>query len=175
MFVSGYLFRKHRLSERFNPQLGGLGALAVFVGVCALDLRPFLTADAPAALAGAFAGVLGCVYGAMVLERAGRLAEGLSFVGKHSAGIYLVNQPFAWLVAVVLYQQLHVAAPAYLAGLPVALVLGLAMPVVIEKLILSRSNLLSMLFLGVKLRPSRADCAPHEAQQPLPSEIARGA
>jgi len=176
LFVCGYLFRKRRLLEGISPWAGLLGSLAVFAGVSLLDPRPFLEADAAAALAGAFAGVLSCLCGAMVLERVGPLAEGLSLAGRHSAGVYLMHQPFAWFVAVVLYQKMGITGPSYLLGLPLALALGLLVPIAIENFVLSRSNLLSLAFLGVRLKtavpqPVRKSPPP----QPEPTEMARGA
>lgn len=174
LFVCGYLFRKHRLLEGISPWGGLLGSLAVFAGICLLDPRPFLQADAAAALVGAFAGVLSCVCGAMLLERVGSPAVGLSLAGRHSAGIYLMHQPFARLVAVLLYQKMGITGPSYLLGLPLALALGLLAPIAIEKLILSRSDLLSLAFLGVRLKTAGPQLV-RPPSQPVPSEMARGA
>lgn len=152
-FVCGYLCRKHGLLGRVRPEWGLAAALAVFAAVCALDPKPFLKADALAALAGALAGVLGCVWAAMVFQGAGQATSGLSLLGRHSAGIYLMHQPLAWFVAVVVHEKLGITGPAYLWGLPLAAALGLGVPIAIEKGILDRSRVLSLAVLGV--RPKR--------------------
>jgi peptidoglycan/LPS O-acetylase OafA/YrhL len=155
LFVYGYMARKHRVLEKVDPRAGFAAVLGVFVAACVWDRAPFLGAGRAVALVGALSGVLACVLGAMLLERAGAASRHLALLGRHSAGIYLMHQPFAWLVAVVVYQRLGITDPAYLWGLPLALALGLAIPIAIETWLLSRSNLLSMAILGVKLKTAR--------------------
>ena len=157
--------RKHGLLERIPLNSCLFVSLGAFAVVSVLNPAGFLSADAAISLVGALSGVLTCAFAAMLLEEVPTLAKPLSYLGEHLACIYLISVPFTWFVAVIVFKKLEVSGAASLWGLPLAVALGLAMPRLIEKLILRCSNVLSLAVLGVELRTAPA---PDHAPQRLP-------
>ena len=169
MFVYGYIFRKYGLVEKPAPGEAAIVSAAVFVLAVLWRREEFITAPPLNALIGGLSGSLVCIFVAILFDRYARgnslIAGGLTLFGRYSPIIYLLHQPFAWIVPVVLSAKIGVHGNALLIGVPFALVLGLGAPILIEKFIISRSVVLSLAILGGRNRMVRrpaalpADCA----------------
>lgn len=79
---------------------------------------------------------------------AGNAPKAFLWVGKHSAEIYFFHLPFTWFVAVLLHEKLHANGLLFMAGLPVAILLGLTLPVLITCFLEKRSRWAAFLLQG---------------------------
>jgi fucose 4-O-acetylase-like acetyltransferase len=155
LFVAGWLARRRGMLERVSPGWGFGIAGVCFVAVCMVDNELFLSAKPPMAFVGAMSGLLACVFLSMLLDRASsRATDWLTSLGEHSATIYLMHQPFTWFMPVLLFVGWGLRGNQLLWVWPLALLLGLAMPMLIERFVISRSRLLSLLILGTSLQRS---------------------
>jgi fucose 4-O-acetylase-like acetyltransferase len=70
-------------------------------------------------------------------------------IGYYSMTIYLLHPMFESAVRILLYQKFKISDAYFLPGAGVAMSLGLCLPLLFEKHLIRRNQLLRMLFLGV--------------------------
>lgn len=151
MFVMGMLLKDYQVIDRVHTKVAITMCAVTFTIVCLIDQAPFLVTNPINALLGGISGTLFWIFISKWLTEIddSRTTKTFEYLGKHSAEIYLIHQPFVWLAPVILHTQCKWDANSTLLALPFSLALGLCVPIMLEQQVLRRSWWLSTLILGV--------------------------
>jgi fucose 4-O-acetylase-like acetyltransferase len=77
------------------------------------------------------------------------VAAYLKIVGVYSMSIYLLHTMFTSMVRIVFYQVMHIPNSKFLYGALLAIIVGIMLPLLIEKYILRRCQVTKRFFLGL--------------------------
>ena len=149
IFVYGYMFRKYALFEKSNVLICIIISWLLFIVISIIDKNTFMGTPGIISMLGGISGSVGCIYVSILINKIS-LIKYFKKWGENSDKIYLMHQPIVWFIPVILHNKFQVSSDMLMIGVLFALFLGLLIPIYIYKIIISRSNLLSLLILGIK-------------------------
>jgi fucose 4-O-acetylase-like acetyltransferase len=142
--VGRLIFRSKYIECKKNTLFTWLGFLGGFIGYCVMKYYGIYEPQC-------FVQPLAEICGAIILLKFSNLlvktyiSRFITYVGQNSYVIYLIHQPF--VVPLVVKFLLMIGMPVYLTLL-IASVIGVCLPLMIQKLIIERNSILKFLLLG---------------------------
>ncbi len=151
LFTIGYLFHRHSFYKNINPILAFVLSISIFMIITLLNEKRLVDYRQFIYLVESLSGTLMCWSASVLIDRYARTRQIRSIllsIGIYSPSIYLLHQPFVWLIPFLGHNKLGLSGALLLIGIPVALLLGIAAPVFLDKQILQKNKIAHMAVLG---------------------------
>lgn len=154
-YALGALLAERRWLECREFSKTVLGATLGFGALASLALAADLFQWMPLRLLAGASGAVAVLGGTVLAVRQGAAPPVLRMVGVHSASVYFFHQPVVWGVAVLAARGFHLSGDRLLLVLPFAVLAGAGLPILFDRVVLTRSPTAALLFSGRPIKTAR--------------------